>query len=42
MALCGTPDGKVFSLGRDFRTLQSTDERIFGVPRLFEMPVAVS
>lgn len=42
MALCGTPDGKVFSLGRDFRTLQSTDERTFGVPRLFEMPVAVS
>ncbi len=42
MALCGTPDGKVFSLGRDFRALNTTDERVFGVPRLFDLPVAVS
>lgn len=43
MALCGTPDGRVFALGKDFRNLsQQHDDRVFGVPRLFDLPVSVS
>jgi len=44
MALCGTPDGRVFALGKDFRNLNSNnkDDRIFGIPRLFDLPISVS
>ena len=42
MALCGTPDGRVFALGKDFRSLKcgsggQEEERMFGIPRIFSM-----
>ena len=43
MALCGTPDGRVFALGKDFRNLdKQNDERVYGIPRLFNLPIQVS
>jgi len=43
MALCGTPDGRVFALGKDFRNLDKlNDERAYGIPRLFNLPIQVS
>ena len=46
MALCGTPDGRVFALGKDFRNVNSkesfNDDRLFGIPRLFDLPIQVT
>lgn len=43
LALCGTPDGRVFALGKDFRNLDGNQpsERVYGVPRQFSMPIQV-
>jgi alpha-tubulin suppressor-like RCC1 family protein len=42
MTLCSTPDGRVFSVGKDFRTLNVQDERVLGIPRTFSLPVQIS
>ena len=41
--LCLTPDGRVFSLGKDFRDHEENkDERQYGIPRQLVLPQAVS
>ena len=45
MALCGTPDGRVFSVGKDFRIDEngkSVSEASFGTPRLLELKAQIS
>lgn len=40
MALCGTPDGRVFSVGKDFRIAPegiNVSEASFGTPRLLDL-----
>jgi len=40
MALCGTPDGRVFSVGKDFRVSKDgtpLSETSYGTPRLLEI-----
>jgi alpha-tubulin suppressor-like RCC1 family protein len=45
MALCGTPDGRVFSIGKDFRVAPDGSTLVdasFGTPRLLELKTQIT